>query len=83
MEGVHNGAGNSAPPHGGATTHEAALVIHLNPIWFDHELGWNGGSHEGENVIGSLTMSLAGTMNNQTILQTQNYFVARRVSTLQ
>ena len=42
---THNGAGNSAP-HGGATNHEAALVIHLNPIWFDHDLGWNGGSHD-------------------------------------
>jgi hypothetical protein len=41
----HNGAGNSSP-HGGTTTHEAAIVVHLNPVWFDHSQGWNGGSHQ-------------------------------------
>lgn len=41
---THNGAGNSSP-HGGTATHEAAIVVHLNPVWFDHSSGWNGGSH--------------------------------------
>lgn len=43
--GSHTGSGNSVP-HGGSTTHEAGIVVHLNPMWYDHSKGWNGGSHE-------------------------------------
>eukprot|EP00804_Cyclotella_cryptica_P026901 CCRYP_019600-RA/>CCRYP_019600-RA protein AED:0.02 eAED:0.02 QI:71/1/1/1/1/1/3/1303/1133 len=41
---LHMGSGNSSP-HGGTTTHEAAIVVHLRPVWYDHSQGWNGGSH--------------------------------------
>jgi hypothetical protein len=41
---AHNGAGNSYP-HGGTSTHEEAIVVHLNPVWYDHSQGWTGGSH--------------------------------------
>lgn len=41
---LHMGSGNSSP-HGGTTTHEAAMVVHLRPVWYDHSQGWSGGSH--------------------------------------
>jgi hypothetical protein len=42
---THAGAGNSSP-HAGTTTQEEGVVVHLQPVWYDHSQGWNGGSHQ-------------------------------------